>query len=225
MLHQQQKSSRLQRWGACAWGSRCTRRRWCWAAEQVRWGQHSVAEAERRLFIAALHDRANVRMVLLSESCMFLYPPAVVFLETLWERRSRINACAWPVVGDSNRRNVQRCRCPPAAFPAASRRSRGRAGVPCAQHICCSGTWPGVRPPACRERVSGLPRRVHGTGGRRLHRDMHTDKLTPGTWRKSSQWKVLTRCGAHCRPLQLCDLPPDAGLDRASSADCRTATT
>ena len=35
---------------------------------QVQWGQHSVAEAERRLFIAALHDRANRRFALLSES-------------------------------------------------------------------------------------------------------------------------------------------------------------
>jgi len=101
---------------------------------QVRWGQHSVAEAERRLFIASLHDRSNARFALLSESCMFLHPPAVVFLEALAENRSRINACAWPVKGDYKRRNTHR-----------------------------------------------------------LHPDMHTDKLTPATWRKSSQWKLLNR--------------------------------
>lgn len=61
---------------------------------QVQWGQHSVAEAERRLFIAALHDRANRRFALLSESCVFLYPPAVVYLEAIAETRSRIDACA-----------------------------------------------------------------------------------------------------------------------------------
>lgn len=77
---------------------------------QVRWGQHSVAEAERRLFIASLHDRSNARFALLSESCMFLHPPAVVFLEALAENRSRINACAWPVKGDYKRRNTHRCR-------------------------------------------------------------------------------------------------------------------
>ncbi len=129
--------------------------------EQVRWGQHSVAEAERRLFIAALHDRANVQMVLLSESCMFLYPPAVVFLEALSERRSRINACAWPVVGDYIRRNVQRCRCPlppPAVGRGVVPRCLARitsAAAPLGEVWCSREGCPCVTQPAASGRRAG----------------------------------------------------------------------
>ena len=62
------------------------------------------AEAERRLLAAALEEPANQRFLLLSESCVPLYPPAVTWARLLGERTSRINACAWPIKGDANRR-------------------------------------------------------------------------------------------------------------------------
>lgn len=51
-------------------------------------------EAERRLLAAALRNPLNQRFVLLSESCIPLYPPGLVWLQLLAEERSRINACA-----------------------------------------------------------------------------------------------------------------------------------
>ncbi len=63
---------------------------------QVTWGGYSIAEAERRLLIAALHDPLNLRFALLSESCVPLHPPGVVWAEALAEARSRVNACTLP---------------------------------------------------------------------------------------------------------------------------------
>lgn len=74
---------------------------------QAEWGQHSLAEAARRLYIAALRDRANARFVMLSDSCVFLYPPATVYLESLAAHRSRINACILPEEDDWTR-NIDR---------------------------------------------------------------------------------------------------------------------
>lgn len=60
---------------------------------QVAWGQYSWAEGACRLFIAALQERSNARFATMSEACIFVYPPATVYLETLKEPRSRIRAC------------------------------------------------------------------------------------------------------------------------------------
>lgn len=75
----------------------------------MQWGGHSIAEAERHLIIAALAHPDNQRFTILSETCMFLYPPAVVWLESFRDSRSRINACT----GFSHReqRRVQNFRC------------------------------------------------------------------------------------------------------------------
>ena len=65
-------------------------------------------EAERRLLIAALVNAANQRFVLLSESCVPLFPPATVWLQLMHEARSRLNACARNDTADINRRMVFR---------------------------------------------------------------------------------------------------------------------
>ena len=41
----------------------------------------------------ALKDKLNQRFIMLSESCAPLYPPAVVYQQLMYERKSRINAC------------------------------------------------------------------------------------------------------------------------------------
>ena len=68
-------------------------------------------EAERRLLIAALEDAANQRFVLLSETCVPLFPPASVWLQLMHESRSRLNACARNTTADINRRMIFRCAC------------------------------------------------------------------------------------------------------------------
>lgn len=59
----------------------------------VHWAQHSMVDAQRALLSAALEEPRNQRMVMLSDSCVPLYPPQVVYLQTLREHQSRINAC------------------------------------------------------------------------------------------------------------------------------------
>ncbi len=51
-------------------------------------------EAERALLAAALSDPLNQRFVLLSDSCLPLYPPATIYLQLVAEQRSRVNACS-----------------------------------------------------------------------------------------------------------------------------------
>eukprot|EP00887_Chlorella_sp_A99_P004266 scaffold15.g4266.t1 len=60
----------------------------------VTWGQHSVVDAERVLIHAALQEPANQVLVLLSESCVPVYPAALVWTTLVVEQRSRVNACA-----------------------------------------------------------------------------------------------------------------------------------
>ena len=52
-----------------------------------------MVEAERALIRAALADEGNEVLVLLSESCVPLWPAAQVYLQLMSERRSRVNAC------------------------------------------------------------------------------------------------------------------------------------
>ena len=47
-----------------------------------------------RLLSAALMDPLNQRFVLVSESCIPLHPPAVMWSQLMADNRSRINACA-----------------------------------------------------------------------------------------------------------------------------------
>ncbi|BDA45402.1 probable glycosyltransferase BC10 at C-terminar half [Coccomyxa sp. Obi] len=57
------------------------------------WGEWSLANASRVLIREALKDKLNQRFIMLSESCAPLYPPAVVYQQLMYERKSRINAC------------------------------------------------------------------------------------------------------------------------------------
>ena len=53
-------------------------------------------QAEILLLRAALEDPANARFVLLSETCVPLYPAPVVWAQLQGQNRSRVNACAHP---------------------------------------------------------------------------------------------------------------------------------
>jgi hypothetical protein len=50
----------------------------------------------RRMLKAALRDPGNQRFILLSESCIPLYSPLIVYQQLMHEKRSRISACAVP---------------------------------------------------------------------------------------------------------------------------------
>ena len=58
------------------------------------WGGFTLASATRALLRAALLDPNNQRFALLSESCLPLYSPAVVYSQLVYSEKSRINACA-----------------------------------------------------------------------------------------------------------------------------------
>lgn len=60
---------------------------------QARWGSFNLVEASRTLLAAALKDPLNQRFVLLSESCVPLYSPQVVYMQLLSEAGSRVDAC------------------------------------------------------------------------------------------------------------------------------------
>lgn len=59
----------------------------------TRWADHSMMEAVRLMVRAALSDALNQRFVLLSETCLPLYPPTVIYQQLMHEHRSRIDAC------------------------------------------------------------------------------------------------------------------------------------
>ena len=61
---------------------------------QTAWGTHSLTKAALLLMEMALEEPLNQRFVLLSESDIPLYPPAVVWLQLMSEKKSRIHACS-----------------------------------------------------------------------------------------------------------------------------------
>lgn len=70
------------------------------------WGQPGLMKAERLLIQNALLDPDNQRFVLLSESCIPLYPPQTVYQQLMAESRSRINGCRnWRGTDD----HIDRC--------------------------------------------------------------------------------------------------------------------
>lgn len=64
---------------------------------QAKWGTHTLIEAARNLFQAALEAPSNHRFVMLSESGIPLYPPTLIWQQLMSESKSRINACQHPV--------------------------------------------------------------------------------------------------------------------------------
>ena len=59
----------------------------------AKWGSHSLIDATRVLFAAALTNPFVMKLVLASESDIPLYGPSLVYSQLLSERTSRINAC------------------------------------------------------------------------------------------------------------------------------------
>jgi len=67
-------------------------------------------QAERNLMEVALQQPLNERFVLLSETCIPLYPATLVWAQLLSQPRSRIHACAVPNNSDDEgRRMTYRC--------------------------------------------------------------------------------------------------------------------
>ena len=60
---------------------------------QASWGGFELVDIAKELFRAALAEAANRKMVLLSESCLPLYPATLTYTQLLSEPKSRINAC------------------------------------------------------------------------------------------------------------------------------------
>lgn len=71
------------------------------------------AEAERRLLTAALRQPRNQRFMLLSEACLPLYPPHVVWAEAFASQLSRVHACKADTPEDEDRRNLAKCAAAP----------------------------------------------------------------------------------------------------------------
>eukprot|EP00210_Caulerpa_lentillifera_P002796 g2671.t1 len=57
------------------------------------WGKFKLVEAELHLLRAALKDIRNKKFVLLSESCIPLYPPEVIYAQLMSETKSRMHSC------------------------------------------------------------------------------------------------------------------------------------
>lgn len=60
---------------------------------EARWGSHSLIDATRVLFAAALTNPFVTKLTLVSESDVPLYGPSLVYSQLLSESKSRINAC------------------------------------------------------------------------------------------------------------------------------------
>ena len=63
------------------------------ACRQAGWGTTNLTVALQHMLRVALLEPRNQRFVLLSESGVPLYPPAVVWQSLMGEPRSRVDAC------------------------------------------------------------------------------------------------------------------------------------
>ena len=76
---------------AVTWASSCCRE--IPGSISTGWGTWALADASRVLIRHALRDPLNQRFIMVSESCAPLYPPAAVYQQLMYEKKSRINAC------------------------------------------------------------------------------------------------------------------------------------
>eukprot|EP00210_Caulerpa_lentillifera_P004881 g4658.t1 len=60
------------------------------------WGSFRLVEAELKLLSAAMKDKRNKKFILLSESCIPLYPPEVIYTQLMSEQKSRMKSCESP---------------------------------------------------------------------------------------------------------------------------------
>ena len=98
------------------------------------WGGFELVDIAKALFGAALQDPANKKMVLLSESCLPLYPPTLTYAQLVSEPESRINACSNEVLALSS-----------DILPGASEHGAAQSVHPLAgaqSHGAHPGKWP-----------------------------------------------------------------------------------
>lgn len=60
---------------------------------EAKWGTHSLVDAARNLLRAALQEPLNQKFILLSESCIPLYPAAAIHAQLIAEPKSRMDSC------------------------------------------------------------------------------------------------------------------------------------
>ena len=64
-----------------------------WACLQAEWGSITLIDALRKLLNAALRDKLNQKMLLLSESGVPLFAPQLIYSQILFEAGSRLDSC------------------------------------------------------------------------------------------------------------------------------------
>ena len=60
---------------------------------QAEWGSITLIDALRKLLNAALRDKLNQKMLLLSESGVPLFAPQLIYSQILFEAGSRLDSC------------------------------------------------------------------------------------------------------------------------------------
>ena len=172
---------------------------------------HVQVAAEKLLLRAALEDTANARFVLLSETCVPLYPATVVWAQLVGEPRSRLNACAQP--GDEDGRMTYRW---PSVLHACPRKKSHAGGSPGIKPLIRSVPGTGMALHACHTRVHACVRsslciaeevlcrrglfewykegscKSSSVRACRWADAMARPTLSKEHWRKSNQWFALT---------------------------------
>ena len=65
---------------------------WC-MYPQAGWGSITLIDALRKLLNAALRDKLNQKMLLLSESGVPLFAPQLIYSQIMFESGSRLDSC------------------------------------------------------------------------------------------------------------------------------------
>lgn len=65
----------------------------CQFVLQAEWGSITLIDALRKLLNAALRDKLNQKMLLLSESGVPLFAPQLIYSQILFESGSRLDSC------------------------------------------------------------------------------------------------------------------------------------
>lgn len=65
-------------------------------ADRMQHGQCWALQVVRRMLRLALQEPLNQRFLLVSEACVPMYPPTVLYASLMADDKSRINACRLP---------------------------------------------------------------------------------------------------------------------------------
>lgn len=141
-------------WRLCMWLlARVQPAEACWGGPVPARPSAMQMEAERRLVAAAVHDPRNARFILLSETCVPLYPAPAAYLQLMGEVRSRINACAVEGSSEDAERRMEH-RWQQAMLGANITREQWRKS---SQWFSLTRRHAGeCRPVTCREMLSAL---------------------------------------------------------------------